>query len=66
MSYLKCDWKAWTESARVTAIPDYFGLIDIGKCGILWEKIRIVSNEEDLAMEMCELCCNTFLFQGRV
>ncbi len=36
------------------------------KCGILWEKMRIVSKEGDLAMEMYELCCCTFLFNDHV
>ncbi len=47
----------WTGGAGVTAISDYFGLLKMGKCRILWEKMRIVSKERDLAMEMCELCC---------
>lgn len=38
----------------------------MGKCGILWEKMRIVSKEKDLAMYLCELCCCTFLFYGLV
>ncbi len=64
--YLKCDWELVSEWARVTAISYYFGLMKMGKCGIMWEKMRIVSKEGDLAMGMCELCCNTFLFQDRV
>ena len=27
---------------------------------ILWENMRFVSKEGDLAIEMYELCCNTF------
>ncbi len=50
----------WTECAGVTASPDYFDLIYMGKCRILWEKMGIVSKEGDLAIEMYELCCCTF------
>lgn len=38
----------------------------MGKCGILWEKMRIVSKEMVLAMEMYELCCSTILFHDLV
>lgn len=54
------------DCACITAISDYFGLMDMGKCGILWEKMRIVSKERGLAMDLCELCCCTFLFHGHV
>ena len=55
-----CDWEVWKICAQVPAISYFFGLMEMEKCEILWEKMRFGSKEDDLSIELYEIYCCTF------